>query len=284
MQKNSLPVGVFDSGLGGLTAVREIKRILPEEHIIYFGDTGRLPYGTRSPEIIKKYACDDMNFLLTNSVKAVLVACGTVSSTALELLKNTFKVPVIGVVEPAAKCACSLTVSGRIAVLATPSTIRTGAFEKTIKEINPEFEVVGVGCPMFVPLVENGYIDKDNPVALNIAKEYISKLAEFKPDVIILGCTHYPIIKETVKKCANELIGNVEIVDSGSCAAAALKEYLEKTELANRSQRNTNCGKTEYYVSDCPHNFSEIASLFLGEKVDKVTQIDIENYLYQPQK
>lgn len=282
MKKNSLPVGVFDSGLGGLTAVREIKRILPEEHIIYFGDTGRLPYGTRSPEIIKKYACDDMNFLLTNSVKAVLVACGTVSSTALDLLKNTFSVPVIGVVEPAAKKACSLTKTGRIAILATPSTIRTGAFDKTIKELCPEFEVMGVGCPMFVPLVENGYIDSDNPVALHIAKEYISKLIDFAPDVIILGCTHYPIIKETVKKCANELIGEVEIVDSGSCAAAALKEYLERTELANKSKENSHCGKTEYYVSDCPHNFGEIASLFLGEKVDDVTQIDIEKYLYSP--
>ncbi len=276
MQNKLLPVGVFDSGLGGLTAVREIKKILPCEDIIYFGDTGRLPYGTRSPEIIKKYACDDMNFLLTNSVKAVLVACGTVSSTALELLQNTFDVPVIGVVEPASRLACSLSKTGRIGVLATPSTVSAGAFDKTVKSINPDAEVLGVGCPMFVPLVENGYIDNDNPITTEIAREYVSKLADFKPDVIILGCTHYPLIKDIVKKCASEIIGDVEIVDSGSCAAAALKEYLELMGLANESG-----GKHNFFVSDNPHNFSNTASLFLGEQVDSVTKINIDDYLYQ---
>ena len=279
MLKNSLAVGVFDSGLGGLTAVREIKKILPNEDIIYFGDTGRLPYGTRSPEIVKKYACDDMNFLLTNSVKAVLVACGTVSSTALSLLKETFDVPVIGVVEPASKAACEPSKSGKIAVIATPSTIRSGAFETSIKQMRKDAEVLGIGCPLFVPLIENGYLEKDNVVTNIIAKEYVSKLASFKPDTIILGCTHYPMIADIVKDIAEELIGGVEIIDSGKCAAEALKLYLDENNCAS-----TSGGSTTYFVSDRPHDFSSTASLFLGEAVENVTQINIDEYLYNPNK
>ena len=275
MLDNSLPIGVFDSGLGGLTAVRELKKILPNEDIIYFGDTGRVPYGTRSYETIKKYACDDMNFLLTNNVKAVLVACGTVSSSALPLLKDTFDIPVIGVVEPASKLACELSKSGRIAVLATPSTVGAMAFNHAITAIRHNASVLGVGCPMFVPLVENGYTDKHNPVTTLIAKEYVSKLKEFNPDVIILGCTHYPIIKDIIKECASEIIGDVSVVDSGSAAASAMKNYLTSTDLENK-----NGGKAKYYVSDRPSDFGRLASVFLNEQVENVTKIDIEKYFY----
>lgn len=279
MQKNDLPIGVFDSGLGGLTAVREIKKILPREHVLYFGDTGRLPYGTRSPEIIKKYACDDMNFLLTNSVKAVLVACGTVSSTALDVLKANFDIPVIGVVEPASAAACALSRTGRIALLATPSTVRAGAFETAVRALRPEAKVLGIGCPMFVPLVENGYIARDCAVTRQIAAEYIAGLTDFAPDVIILGCTHYPLIKDIVADCAAELLGSpVVIVDSGSAAADAMKNYLDTAGLARRSSPGT----AHYFVSDQPYDFGAIASRFLGESVNDVTKIDIENYLYQP--
>lgn len=276
MHNKSLPVGVFDSGLGGLTAVRKIKKILPNEDIIYFGDTGRLPYGTRSSEIIKKYACDDMNFLLTNSVKAVLVACGTVSSTALDVLRASFDVPVIGVVEPASRRACELSQNGRIAVLATESTVRSEAFNRTVKQINPSAEVMGVGCPMFVPLVENGYINQGNVITDLIAREYVLRLCEFKPDVIILGCTHYPLIKDFVQKWANELIGDVTLINSGSCAAEALKSYLEGAELCAE-----NGGTAKYFVSDNPHGFCKSASVFLGEQVEDVTKINIENYFYK---
>lgn len=276
MLNKNLPIGVFDSGLGGLTAVRELKKILPDEDIIYFGDTGRVPYGTRSYETIKKYACDDMNFLLTNNVKAVLVACGTVSASALPLLKSTFEIPVIGVVEPASALACKKSKSGRIAVLATPSTVGSEAFNHAISAMCPDAEVLGIGCPMFVPLVENGYTDTDNPVTTLIAKEYVSKLKDFKPDVIILGCTHYPIIKDTVKKCANEIIGDVEIVDSGSAAASAMKEYLASADL-----ENTCGGNAKYFVSDRPSDFGRLASVFLKEQVEDVTKIDIEKYFYK---
>lgn len=275
MVNKSLPIGVFDSGLGGLTAVKELKKILPNEDIIYFGDTGRVPYGTRSFETIKKYACDDMNFLLTNNVKAVLVACGTVSSTALELLKSTFDVPIIGVVEPASALACNLSKNGRIAILATPSTIASKSFDKAIVSVRSDAKVFGIGCPMFVPLVENGYTDDDNPVTSIIADEYVTRLADFDPDVIILGCTHYPLIKNLVKSSANKIIGDVTIIDSGSAAAFSLKQYLSDNDLLNH-----NGGISKYYVSDRPADFGKLASIFLNEQVDSIEKIDIENYFY----
>lgn len=280
MHKNDLPIGVFDSGLGGLTAVREIKRVLPDESIRYFGDTGRLPYGTRSPEIICKYACDDMNFLLTHSVKAVLVACGTVSSTALDVLHEHFDVPIIGVVKPACQRAAKLSKTGRIAVLATPSTVRTAAFDRELKLLRSDAQVLGIGCPLFVPLVENGYIDRDCAVTRAIAAEYITKLIPFDPDVIILGCTHYPLIKDIVSDVSRELLKkDVTLVDSGSAAADALGAYLSENGLLRTSRD----GSTAYYVSDRPYDFARTASLFLGEKAENVTQIDIEKYLYTPQ-
>ena len=277
MNVNELPIGVFDSGLGGLTAVRELKEILPHENIVYFGDTGRLPYGTRSAETIIKYACDDMNFLLTNSVKAVLIACGTVSSTALGVLKNSFDVPIFGVVEPASAEAVSLTKKKKIAVLATPSTISAKAFDKAIAGLDGSVSVCGIGCPMFVPLVENGYIGEDCFVTKEIVNEYLSKLENFAPDVIILGCTHYPLIKSIISKTACEKFGKTEIVDSGKVSAHALKKYLDENGMA----RVDGEGFTRYYVSDEPHNFGKTASLFLGEQVDSVSKIDMEEYLYK---
>lgn len=277
MSINELPIGVFDSGLGGLTAVRELKEILPHENIVYFGDTGRLPYGTRSAETIIKYACDDMNFLLTNSVKAVLIACGTVSSTALGVLKSSFDIPIFGVVEPASAEAVRLTEKGKIAVLATPSTISAKAFDKAIAAINPAFSVMGVGCPMFVPLVENGYIGEDCNITKEIVNEYLSKLEDFSPDVIILGCTHYPLIKNIISKAAGEKFGKVRIVDSGRASAHALKNFLHESGKAKADGP----GVTRYFVSDEPHNFMRTASLFLGEQVENISKIDVEKYLYK---
>ena len=277
MSINELPVGVFDSGLGGLTAVRELKEILPNENIVYFGDTGRLPYGTRSAETIIKYACDDMNFLLTNSVKAVLIACGTVSSTALGVLKSSFEIPIFGVVEPASAEAVKLTEKGKIAVLATPSTISAKAFDKAISSIDSSVSVMGVGCPMFVPLVENGYINEDCGVTKEIVNEYLSKLDDFAPDVIILGCTHYPLIKNIISKAADEKFGKVKIVDSGRASAHALKSFLYEKGIAKTEGK----GVTRYFVSDEPYNFMRISSLFLGEQVENISKIDVEKYLYK---
>ena len=270
-------IGVFDSGLGGLTAVRVLKSILPNEKIIYFGDTGRVPYGTRSPETITRYALDDMNFLSSFGVKAVLVACGTVSSVAMAALKDAFDIPIIGVVEASANKACLVSRNKRIALLATPATVKNASHTKYINENYSGFSVMGVGCPMFVPLVENGYVSDGNEVTRIIADEYISKLREFSPDSIILGCTHYPIISSIIADSARRLLGKeVCIIDSGAEAAFEIKAFLERENLISDSQS----GSVEYYVSDETHNFRDAASLFLGERIECVTKTDISKYHY----
>ncbi len=271
-------VGVFDSGLGGLTAVKELKKILPGENIIYFGDTGRVPYGTRSAEIITKYALDDMNFLSSFGVKAVLIACGTVSSIAIDALKNAFNIPIMGVVEPACKEACNKTIAKRIALLATPATVRNAAYQRHISSIMPDARFSGIGCPMFVPLVENGYVDKNCKVTRLIADEYILKLKEFDPDVIILGCTHYPIISDIIQESARCILNKeVEIVDSGSQGAKAIKDYLSQNSLLNT---DLSLGNTEFFVSDETQDFSKSASIFLGQNISNVTKIDIAKFTY----
>lgn len=275
--KNSA-IGVFDSGLGGLTAVRVLKRILPNEKIIYFGDTGRVPYGTRSPEIITKYALDDMSFLSSFGVKAVLVACGTVSSVAIGKLRESFDIPIVGVVEASAKKACQLSENRRVALLATPATVKNASHEKYINKNFPGYKVMGVGCPMFVPLVENGYVNDDNRVTRMIADEYISRLSEFSPDCIILGCTHYPIISSIIEKSANHILnGNISIVDSGAEAALEIKAFLERENLISDSKE----GGVQYYVSDETCGFRDAASLFLGENISDVVKIDIGQYHYK---
>lgn len=280
MTYDNRAIGVFDSGLGGLTSVREIERVLPNENIIYFGDTGRVPYGTRSAETILKYSRDDLRFLEGMGVKAVLVACGTVSSIALDILEKESAVPIVGVVKPASKEAVRLSrerssgVCGNIAVLGTPATAKNGAYEREILKTQPDARVMSVGCPMFVPLVENGYTEKNNPVTLLVAKEYIGKLSDFAPSAIILGCTHYPLIRETIEGACLEVLGYVpKIVDAGACAAKELSALLsEKGICADEKQS----GSSEFFVSDETHNFSETASAFLGRRIDKVSKINVE--------
>ncbi len=276
MHNSSCAVGVFDSGLGGLTAVKELKKILPNEKIIYFGDTGRVPYGTRSSEIITRYALDDLNFLDSFGVKAVLIACGTVSSIATDTLRSTFDVPIMGVVQPAAQKACELSKTNKIAILATPATVKNAAYQREISKINPNAEVFGVGCPMFVPLVENGYIQHDCEVTRLIADEYISQLCRFNPDVIILGCTHYPIISEIILRSARKLIGDIQIVDSGAQGALAVKNFLQSKNLLSQDKNGTQ----QYFISDETQNFEKAASIFLGERISNVTKIDIADYTF----
>ncbi len=273
------PVGVFDSGLGGLTSVRELEKILPSEDIVYFGDTGRVPYGTRSAETIKKYSKDDLDFLLTKNVKAVLVACGTVSSIALEELCEISPVPVVGVVKPASRAATEAALSdgdgeyGHIAVLGTPATAKNGAYVREIKALCESAKVEPVGCPMFVPLVENGYTSPDSAVTRLIAIEYVSRLSSFRPRSLILGCTHYPLIRASVERACLEVLGYCPtIIDSGACAASAISEMLRKKSLLAPEDRN---GKSRFYVSDETHNFSSSASAFLGREIGSVERIRI---------
>ena len=222
-----------------------------------------------------------MNFLSSFGLKAALVACGTVSSVALGALRSAFDIPITGVVEASAKKACSLSKNKRIALLATPATVKNAAHEKYINENFDGYSVMGIGCPMFVPLVENAYVARDCKVTQIIADEYISKLREFSPDCIILGCTHYPIIREVILDSARKLLSDdIQIVDSGEEAAHEIKHFLEQNNLFSDGQM----GCVEYYVSDEVYGFRESASLFLGENIESVKKIDITSYHYTENK
>ena len=271
-------IGVFDSGLGGLTAVRELKALLPNEDIIYFGDTGRVPYGTHSFRTILKYARDDMRFLDRFGVKAVLIACGTVSAIALDTLTQEFSTPIIGVVEPAAKDACAHTKNGRIAVVGTPAAVKHGAYEREIKQQLPQASVLPIACPLFVPLVENGRINADDPMTSLAANEYLSVLQDFQPDVLILGCTHYPLIRGAIEAAASKYCEcPVWLVDAGSRGAFAMRDLLANSGMLRPTGTATHKAVQKFFVSDEIHDFKNIASLFLGEAIEDVTNVNPEN-------
>ncbi|HIV86183.1 MAG TPA: glutamate racemase [Candidatus Monoglobus merdigallinarum] len=265
------PIGIFDSGLGGLTCVREVMRIMPGEDIIYFGDTGRVPYGTRSSATIVKYVRQDINFLRSFDIKFIIIACGTASSAALPHITTEYDTDIIGVVDPASKRAVNATKNGRIGVLGTSGTIKSGKYKKTIGNLNPEIEVISNACPMFVPVVENGYSDTE--IARILAEEYLEVMVKNRVDTIILGCTHYPLLKNTIRS----IVGSgVTLIDSGAAAAEEAFRIIKKDGLLNARKDG---GHAKYYVSDTVHGFEELGSLFLSKKiVGDVAKIDIEKY------
>ena len=259
-------IGIFDSGLGGLSALKEAKRLMPTSDIIYFGDTGRVPYGTRSREIIIKYALQDMRFLLSYPVEAVLVACGTVSSTALDTLRAIYDIPILGVVDSAASAAVKATKNKKIGVIATGATILSHSFENKIHSIDSSIEVVSTACPLLVPLVENGYTDPDDPVTQKVLGDYLREIKESGADTLILGCTHFPLISGAIAR----VLPGVTLINSGAEAAKELSSLVKKK---NES------GEIKYFVSDNPDNFKSLASLFLEEDIGNTTRkIDIEKY------
>lgn len=223
---NNQPIGVFDSGLGGLTVMRELCRLLPNETLIYFGDTARVPYGSRSPETILKYVQSDIRFLNRFDVKLVVAACGTASAVALPQLRADSAVPLISVVEPAAKSAVEKTKRGPIGVLGTQGTIRSGAFKTAIAALNPDVEILQKACPMFVPLVENGYINPENAVTRLVAEEYLRDLREANVETVIMGCTHYPLLEPFLRET---LPDGVNLINMGRATAEYLKGLLEAT-------------------------------------------------------
>ncbi|MEG2074270.1 MAG: glutamate racemase [Angelakisella sp.] len=265
------PIGVFDSGLGGLTAVKELRRLLPNENIIYFGDTGRVPYGSRSRQTITRYAMEDVSLLLSHRVKAVLSACGTVSAVAGELLRSRCPCPYMEVVSPAAKRACDLSVTGKIGIIATRATIASGKFQSAIKADCPAAEVTAIPCPLFVPLVEEGCIAPDNELLRSAVRLYLTPMRERGVDTLILGCTHYPIIAEAI----GEFMGkNVVLVDSGSEAAKSTSRVLLEQGLL---EDDGNAGSCKYFVTDSTENFAGVARIFLGGEAEgEVTQVSLE--------
>jgi len=269
---SNAPIGVFDSGLGGLTAVRELRRILPNENIVYFGDTGRVPYGTRSDDTIKRYALQDAKFLLKHNVKMIIAACGTVSSVA-ENLRYDLPVPFTGVVSPTCYAAVEATNNGKIGVIGTSATIKSHSYKNTICKFNPDIKVFEQDCPLFVPLVENGFIDKNDEIVRLVVKKYLTPLMEQGVDTVILGCTHYPIIKDAISAVVGE---KVTLIDSGKETAIYAKKVLQQNNSLNTSKEK---GKCEFFVSDTPIGFEDVAGVFLGEDVHhQVQRINIELY------
>lgn len=263
-------IGVFDSGAGGLTAVRQLRRLLPAEKIVYFGDTGRVPYGTRSEATILQYAKQDVAFLLSKNVKFILAACGTVSSILPAEYTNALPVPFVGVVDAAAAAAAAATKNGRIGVIGTSATIRSGSYEQRLHRANGAFRVFPKACPMFVPLVENGYVAPDDPVTAAIAGEYLTPLREQGVDTLILGCTHYPLIAPAIARVMGP---GVSLIDSGREGALLARRRLCQLDLLAHAG---SAGGAEYYVSDEPAGFSPFIRRFVGEGEDgPVTQVVI---------
>ena len=270
------PIGVFDSGLGGLTAFKALAKLLPHEDIVYFGDTGRVPYGTRSRETIVKYARQDMAFLQSRDVKMILAACGTVSSVAGakgELLSDTLNVPFVGVLRPTAREAATATRNGKIGVLGTTATIRSGSYQKELAAINPELQVFGQDCPLFVPLVESGFVQPGDPITRLTVERYLAPMKEVGVDTLILGCTHYPIIAPVI----SEVMGDdVVLINSGREAARFSVALLAEMNLL--TEKN-GLGQRHFYVSDRTEGFSSVAGIFLGQDVQgEVSHIDIDRY------
>lgn len=263
------PIGVFDSGLGGLTAVRSLQELLPNEDIVYFGDTGRVPYGTRSEETIRRYAQEDCQFLLDKDVKFIIAACGTVSSVAPDVLRS-LPVPATGVVEATAAAAVRATKNKRIGIIGTAATVRSRSFEKALLELDPTLAITAEACPMFVPLVENGWIDAQDEVAIATVRRYMAPIKEAAVDTLILGCTHFPLLTEVIR---NEIGDAVTLVDSGQETACRCAAVLKE----NDALAQNNSGNCRFFVSDQPDGFTGTAEIFLGRFVrEKVEMVSLQ--------
>ncbi len=262
---DELPVGIFDSGVGGLTVMKEIIKLLPGENIIYFGDTARVPYGTRSSGTVTRYSMQNTEFLMSKGIKALVVACNTASSVSLPSLRDGFPVPVIGVVEPGARAAAADMKSKKIAVIGTEATINSRSYEEAIKAIDGSVEVSGIACPLFVPLIEEGWLDGD--IVKLTAEKYLSSLRYNGLDSIVLGCTHYPMIKDVIKN-----VTGVSLIDSAVETAKEVKRVLEGKGMLRQSEEE---GSREFFVTDFPEKFSRVGEKFLDHEINNITKIDL---------
>lgn len=263
------PIGIFDSGLGGLTALKELEQLLPQESIVYFGDTGRVPYGTRSRETIRRYAAQDMAFLMEHGVKAVLAACGTVSSTAGDIGQK-LPVPYFDVIGPAARAAAARTQNKKVGVIGTSATIHSDSYRQALLALDYRLEVYPQACPLFVPLVENAFISPQEEVTRLVAQRYLGPIREAGVDTLILGCTHYPIISPIIGSVMGR---GVALIDPGKEAALALAGTLQGEGLLCREGRPRS---SSYFVTDEPESFTSVAELFLGHSVrGRVERVDV---------
>ncbi len=271
--KNRAPIGIFDSGVGGLTVARHLYKLLPEEDVVYFGDVGRTPYGGRSKEIITRFTRQDIAFLLEHDVKLIICACNSASSVALDELVKEHTIKMLGVIQPGVEAAVKRTGNGRIGVIGTNATIGSNAYASRIHLIDPKIKVFSLACPLFVPLAEEGYIDKE--ATYLIARDYLKTMHEVGIDTLVLGCTHYPLLKQVI----SDVMGDkVALIDSGEETARVAHDTLIGTGLLRPSDGTESTGERRYFVSDVPEKFEHVARKFLGEPINKITRVDISGY------
>ncbi len=262
-------IGIFDSGVGGLTVLKEIVKALPQEDTIYLGDTARVPYGTKSPETVTRYARQIAGFLVRRDIKLLVVACNTASAVSLETLEAELPIPVVGVIEPGARRAVAVTRSGRVGVIGTEGTIKSSAYTRAIKRLAPEIEVLTQPCPIFVPLAEEGWTD--NEVARLTTVNYLQTLRDAGVDTLVLGCTHYPLLKKVIA----EVMGpDVRLVDSAEETARTVADILAGRNLLRPA---TEMGNHHYYVTDVPAGFIKVGNRFLGGRLGDVYQVNLED-------
>ncbi len=267
MDISEKPIGVFDSGVGGLSVVHSLMQRLPNENIIYFGDTARVPYGPKSAQVVREYALQDTEFLLSKDVKMIVIACNTVSAVALDIVKKLAgTIPVIGVIFPGAQAAVAASKKKRIGVIGTVGTINSNAYTNAIRLIDKSVEVFSQPCPLFVPLAEEGWTQ--HKATELIAKEYLFPLQTHKIDTLVMGCTHYPILRNTIEKV---LHSSITLIDSGEAAALEVEKILKEKELKNPSKLKANI---QFFVSDLPHKFTEVGERFLGKKLGRVWNVE----------
>ena len=272
MDKNA-PIGVFDSGVGGLTVAREIMRQIPNERIVYFGDTARVPYGSKSKDNIIKFSRQIIRFLQTENVKAIVIACNTASALALDEMQQEFDLLILGAVKPGAKVAVETTANKRIGLIGTEANIRSGVYTRYIKSLDDEAKVFEKACPLFVPLVEEGWLHDD--ITLQVASRYLEELKEKDIDTLIMGCTHYPLIRSTIRKVMGD---KVNLVNPAYETAIELKNLLERDNLANKCDVDSPSSMYRFYVSDAEEKFKLFANSILPFDITMTKQINIENY------
>jgi glutamate racemase len=267
IQNPDAPIGIFDSGVGGLTVFRAIERRLPHESLIYLGDTARIPYGTRSRETVERYALEDVAFILSKNVKAIVIACNTASAHAAERLARECPVPVLGVIQPGARRAVEKTRTGYIGVIATEGTVASGAYEQAMVRARSGLEIISRACPLFVPLAEEGWVN--HPVTRQVAEEYLAELRASRVDTLVLGCTHYPILRPIIEDVMGD---QITYIDSGEAVAEEVVRLLSELELA----REEGLARTEeFYVTDSAARFRRVAELFLGRPLESVSMVEL---------
>ncbi len=269
MNSNS-PIGIFDSGIGGLTVLKEIISELPREHTIYLGDTARVPYGIRSPETVTRYSFENTRFLSARQIKILVIACNTASSISLDAIREHFPVSVVGVIEPGARAAAAATQNKKVGVIGTEATIRSNSYTRAIHSLDSSIAVFSTPCPLFVPIVEEGWTD--DPITEMIAERYLSSLREKGIDTLVLGCTHYPLLKPVLSK----VMGNsVRLIDSAIETARQIHDILASLSLLNST---SGAVRHEFYVTDSPEKFLSVGERFLGKKIEHIaaTKLDME--------